>query len=356
MKREQNFEVMRTVAMLFIVVYHCLTHGIGAGYSFSTAELAELSNVVMIDLMLVFSSIAVKLYVMVSGYFLVDLDFKLSRLARTWVSACFYSCVIAATMMMLGAVPFSMTALGKSFLPLSTDAYWFVTQFVGLLIISPFLALMVRQLTHRQYVVLLIGGALLCLAIIPDFPLGKRFHVAHGNSVWSFAYLFLVAGYVKHYLKRISMRWLLMATALVVLLTLGCELWLGKNEQGVHLLWLDYNALPFVLSVMVFVIVRQWQMGNGGFGKLLARMAPFTFGVYLIHDHLMMRQWLWTNIDLSPLYGQWILPLAVAGLCCGLFLVCVIIDTCRQRIIKILKVDEVMKKLDRWSTRHEFFA
>ena len=29
MKRELNFEVMRTVAMFFIVVYHCLTHGVG---------------------------------------------------------------------------------------------------------------------------------------------------------------------------------------------------------------------------------------------------------------------------------------------------------------------------------------
>ena len=29
MKRESNFEVMRTLAMFFIVVYHCLTHGVG---------------------------------------------------------------------------------------------------------------------------------------------------------------------------------------------------------------------------------------------------------------------------------------------------------------------------------------
>ena len=34
MKRESNFEVMRTVAMFFIVVYHCLTHGVGGGYGF----------------------------------------------------------------------------------------------------------------------------------------------------------------------------------------------------------------------------------------------------------------------------------------------------------------------------------
>ena len=38
MKREPNFEVMRTVAMFFIVVYHCLTHGVGDGYGFSVSN------------------------------------------------------------------------------------------------------------------------------------------------------------------------------------------------------------------------------------------------------------------------------------------------------------------------------
>ena len=89
--------------------------------------------------------------------------------------------------MSLGLKPFNIVTLGKSLFPLSTDAYWFVTQYIGLLILSPFLVIMLRHLTYRQYIGLLIGGAFVCLAIIPDFPLGKRFHVAHGNSLISFA-------------------------------------------------------------------------------------------------------------------------------------------------------------------------
>ena len=199
MRREPNFEVMRTVAMFFIVVYHCLTHGVGDGYGFRVSNPTTLSNLMFSDFLLVFSSIAVNLYVMVSGYFLVDLNFKMSRMVRTWTYACFYSFVITLLFMSLQIEPFSIVALGKSFFPISTDAYWFVTQYIGLLILSPFLAILVKQLSYKQYLWLLIGGAFICLALIPDFPLAKRFHVAHGNSVWSFAYLFLVAGYIKHY-------------------------------------------------------------------------------------------------------------------------------------------------------------
>ena len=72
MKRESNFEVLRTIAMFFIVVYHCLTHGVGNEYGFNIASKTTLSNVLFSDFMLVFSSIAVNLYVMISGYFLSE--------------------------------------------------------------------------------------------------------------------------------------------------------------------------------------------------------------------------------------------------------------------------------------------
>ena len=305
MRREPNFEVMRTVAMFFIVVYHCLTHGVGDGYGFRVSNPTTLSNLMFSDFLLVFSSIAVNLYVMVSGYFLVDLNFKMSRMVRTWTYACFYSFVITLLFISLQIVPFSIATLGKSFFPISTDAYWFVTQYIGLLILSPFLAILVKQLSYKQYLWLLIGGAFICLALIPDFPLAKRFHVAHGNSVWSFAYLFLVAGFIK--------------------------------------------GLPFVLSVIVFIIIRQMQMAESGIWEILAQLAPHTFGVYLIHDHLIMRGWLWNTFSLTSVCDQWTYPFIVVGLCCLVFIVSAFIESIRKKLFTLLRIDNLITKVDRWS-------
>ena len=349
MKREPNFEVMRTVAMFFIVVYHCLTHGIGDDYGFSVSNPATLSNLLFSDFLLVFSSIAVNLYVMVSGYFLVDLNFKMSRIVRTWTYACFYSCVIMILFMSLQIVPFSIVALGKSFFPISTDAYWFVTQYIGLLILSPFLAILVRQLSHKQYLWLLTGGAFICLALIPDFPLAKRFHVAHGNSVWSFAYLFLVAGYIKHYQKRIPMGWLLSAALIVTLLTMGCEIFFGYRNDSIHLFWFNYNGIPFVLSVIVFLIIRQMQISESGIWKILVKLAPYTFGVYLIHDQLMMRGWLWNTASLTSVSDHWTYPFIVVGLCCLIFIVAAFIEAIRKKLFTLLRIDHFISKADRWS-------
>lgn len=86
MTRERNFEVMRTLAMFCIVIYHCMTHGKGGDYGFDLQQPISLLNFFFSDFILVFGSIAVNLYVMVSGYFLVEGTFKASRIVRTWVS------------------------------------------------------------------------------------------------------------------------------------------------------------------------------------------------------------------------------------------------------------------------------
>lgn len=349
MKRESQFEVMRTIAMFFVVVYHCLTHGIGGEYGFSTSQVVSLSNLLFSDFMLVFCSIAVNLYVMVSGYFLVDLNFKLSRIVRTWVYAVFYSFFITIIFVSFHIIPFNIVTTVKSFFPISTDAYWFVTQFLGLLILSPFLALIARKLSYRQYLYLLIGGAFICLSIIPDFPLGKRYYVAHGNSIWSFAYLFFVSGFIKHHVREQSIARLLTMLFLVIILVLVCEV-IGGYQQGfLHLFWMNYNGLPFVLSVLVFMLIRQMTVPSNCFWNLLVRVAPYTFGVYLVHDHLLMREWLWKIVSLTSQCDKLTFPLIVIGLCLTIFAICVFIDAVRKQIFSFCKLDNLIAKVDRFS-------
>lgn len=348
-KRESQFEIMRTVAMFFIVVYHCLTHGVGSDYVFHVDQPASLSNFLYSDFLLVLSSISVNLYVIISGYFLSDLNFKPSRIIRTWVQVCFYSFVITLIMMSIGFTPFSPVAIAKSLFPLSTDAYWFVTQFIGLLILSPFLTMLVKEMSYQQYISLLIGGAILCLAIIPDFPLGKRFHVAHGNSVWSFAYLYMIAGFIKHHLKAIPKTKLLLAILLTILLTMGCEFYHGYHHGSVSLYWFNYNGLPFILSVLVFLLFRQLHIADSSNWIILVKLAPYSFGVYLIHDHLLVRGWLWNSLSMTSICNQWIYPFAVLGICTLIFLVCTFIDAIRKKLFTLTGIDKLIARTDKWS-------
>lgn len=346
MARERNFEVMRTWAMFSIVIYHCMCHGIGSDYAFDLQLPVSLFNFTFSDFILVIGSIAVNLYVLVSGYFLINTKFKISRIIRTWVSALFYSVVITTTFLLLSLEPWSIVTLGKSFFPLSTDAYWFVTQYIGLLILSPFLAMLVRQLSYRQYVALLIGMGLMVLSVIPDFPLGKRFSISHGNSVWSFVYLFFIAGFIRLHLKRTPMGKLVVTVLSLVLLTMVSEMVLGIHNGVGHLLWFNYNGILLFLSVAVFVFIRQQQIPETGIWNLMVKVAPYTFGVYLIHDHLLMRDWIWKTLSMTSYANQWIYALTVIVVCVLIFAICILIDTVRKRLFAILKIDDLMIRLD----------
>jgi surface polysaccharide O-acyltransferase-like enzyme len=346
MARERNFEVMRTWAMFSIVIYHCMCHGIGSDYAFDLQLPVSLFNFTFSDFILVIGSIAVNLYVLVSGYFLVNARFKVSRIIRTWVSALFYSVIITTMFLLLSLEPWSIVTFGKSFFPLSTDAYWFVSQYIGLLILSPFLAMLVRQLSYRQYVALLIGMGLMVLSVIPDFPLGKRFSISHGNSVWSFVYLFFIAGFIRLHLKRIPMGKLVVTVLGLALLTMVSEMVLGIHNGVGHLLWFNYNGILLFLSVAVFVFIRQQQIPETGIWSLMVKVAPYTFGVYLIHDHLLMRDWIWKTLSMTSYANQWIYALAVMVVCVLIFAICILIDTVRKRLFAILKMDDLMIRLD----------
>ena len=331
MARERNFEVMRTWAMFSIVIYHCMCHGIGSDYAFDLQLPVSLFNFTFSDFILVIGSIAVNLYVLVSGYFLVNARFKVSRIIRTWVSALFYSVIITTMFLLLSLEPWSIVTLGKSFFPLSTDAYWFVTQYIGLLILSPFLAMLVRQLSYRQYVALLIGMGLMVLSVIPDFPLGKRF---------------FIAGFIRLHLKRIPMGKLVVTVLGLALLTMVSEMVLGIHNGVGHLLWFNYNGILLFLSVAVFVFIRQQQIPETGIWSLMVKVAPYTFGVYLIHDHLLMRDWIWKTLSMTSYANQWIYVLAVMVVCVLIFAICILIDTVRKRLFAILKMDDLMIRLD----------
>lgn len=356
MRREPNFEVMRTWAMFSIVIYHCMCHSIGSDYAFDLQHPVFLFNFTFSDLILVIGSIAVNLYVLVSGYFLVNTKFKVSRICRTWLSTFFYSVVITTIFLLLSTEPWNIVTLGKSFFPLSTDAYWFVTQYIGLLILSPFLAMLVKQLSYRQYMVLLIGMGFMVLSVIPDFPYGKRFSISHGNSVWSFVYLFFIAGFIRFHLKRIPMGKLTMTVLGLTLLTWVSEMVLGIHNGIGYLLWFNYNGIILFLSVTVFVFIRQQQIPETGIWKLMVKVAPYTFGVYLIHDQLLMRDWIWKTLSMTSYANQWIYALGVIIACLLIFIVCILIEIVRKRLFIVLRIDDFVTRLDSRSYFSKLFT
>ena len=161
--------------------------------------------------------------------------------------------------------------------------------------------------------------------------------------------LYIIAGFIKLYLVSVSIIRIYLLTFFVYLLLFACELFLGFQNGKIYLYWLNYNGLPFVLSVLVFTLVKQQKVQERGIWGFFVNLAPYTFGVYLIHDNLYIRKWLWTTIQLSCYGDKAFFPVIVLGTCLGIFVMCTMIDAVRRKAFTIFRVDDMIAKVDKWS-------
>ena len=100
-ERMANLEVLRCVAMMMVVVLHYL--GKGGLLPDLTAPLSVQDMVAW--LLEAFCIVAVNVYMMISGYFLCESSFKLSRLLTLWVQLWLYSVGIGVLAAVTGIVP-----------------------------------------------------------------------------------------------------------------------------------------------------------------------------------------------------------------------------------------------------------
>ena len=85
--RQANFELLRIVAMYMVVVLHYLVKG---GAEISLVEDTGIVNL-LVWLLKGLCIVTVNLYVLLSGYFLLEAKWKFSKLVELWFQVMFYS-------------------------------------------------------------------------------------------------------------------------------------------------------------------------------------------------------------------------------------------------------------------------
>lgn len=90
----------------------------------------------------------VNLFVLISGYFLVKTTRNTTnweKVTKLWLSVFFYSAIIYAFSIGIYRKPLNFQELIHVLMPIRYDSYWFITQYLGLYIMSPFLAKWARS-------------------------------------------------------------------------------------------------------------------------------------------------------------------------------------------------------------------
>lgn len=77
-----------------------------------------------------------------------------------------------------------------------------------------------------------------------------------------------------------------------------------RGEMKYSAFFTAYNGLPFLISIGLFISFIKLKLKN----KLwygMAQLSPYVLGVYLIHDHVELRQWVWHFIPQTDFITSW---------------------------------------------------
>ena len=309
-KRQSNFELLRIVAMFMIISLHYLVKGgVAAPFPFAVRENPVGAIAWLVE---AFCIVAVNCYVLISGYFCVESVWKPGRVVSLFAQILFYSLLLPCILLLTGAKAVEGMGLYDWIgfvLPIGTEHYWFATAYLLMYLFAPFLAAGIRQMKKRQLQVVTV--LLLCFfslekTVVPISFVTDR----QGYDFGWFLCLFVVAGYIRMY----GIPWLEKQTHAVAAYVLSClSAWamaMLSNVLGGRIdafayyadMLYTYNHLCCLVgAVSFFYIFKNMQFGQGRLTTAIRKLAPYTFGVYLLHEHNLVRyEWMrWLGADMA---------------------------------------------------------
>ena len=297
--RQANMELLRIVAMLMVVVLHYLIKG-GA-----TPSLVEDTGIInMITWYLSALCIAaVNVYVLISGYFLLEAKWKVSRLISLWFQMLFYSIGVPIVCLALGVGDVDEWGLYdwiNVIFPIQMEHYWFITSYVVLYLFVPILSAGVKQLTKRQHEIVIAG--LLLVFTIPKtiFPIIIPTD-RNGYDFGWFLCLFVIAAYIRIYgipffnKKRKAFAMYFLSVTTIWLISVGCGLLSSKGLALEHAMNMPYcynHLLVLLAAVGLFYGFSYIRIPQGMISGVICKVSSYTLGVYLLHENLAIRtQW-----------------------------------------------------------------
>lgn len=299
-------------------------------------------------------SVAVNCYVLISGYFLVDAKFSWNKLIKLIVEVWFYSIVFFIVLLGTGKMSFSTTNLFATFFPILNRTYWFVSSYICLYILSPFITMFLLQLDQKSYRRLLLTLYIL-FSVIPTFyPFEDTFQTGGGSGVAWFFVLYFTAAYIKRYghsilwnYKRFGFLYLsgvLLVSASQYFIAFVTQLILHKS-LGTSIFY-GYNS-PFIALSSIALFLYFEKMPEIKYRKIgaISKVATSTFGVYLIHDNPMLRPVLWGFFSVNTEGNIFLFIFNLSVIVFVVFVCCVAIDLVRMVFFSLLGIDKTISNL-----------
>ena len=335
-RRETKFELLRILAMFLIVAHHFMFHG---GFDFSSGELTF--NSVWYGIMNLGGKIGLNIFMILSGYFLYkEKDqklFDLRKVLRFWLQIFFYSVIIFVIDLIINK-SFNASNLLHALLPISFGTWQYVSAYFVILLVSPFINILIRKLDKKSFLILIV--ILLSLWTVMTTLTASKLE---SNYVIWMVVLYFVGSYIRVYgfpfnIKKFKASLILLFVLLFMLASYCFISLLSAKHQflvGHEMYFYDMQRIPAVIaSILIFYLFYK---SNFKSNWIINIISICTFGVFLIHDHYIVRELIWKSLFKNALFqNNPLLPLYSLGVCITVFSACLLVEFLRKITVENL--------------------
>ena len=331
-QRNLNIEVLRILAMFLIVACHATLHlpwllHVESNLDFLPGGKSALAYLVVQD-----GQVGVSIFFIISGYFLVRKTFTWQRIFKTWFQMFCYSFISLIAVLIIArftTLPNSIAPLLSgddlwrtvlwSIVPFIYGSYWFITAYVCLLLLAPFINCLFKHLSRRNMAALIIVLSFFSIWIL----LGGR--TTPWNNVVYAVLGYIMGGWIRLYWYEVNDK--IKSSYLWGIIVLSTIVMTVFNHYAANRTWLatflgwheqikpGIQIFPMIIGSSIFILFTKLDMTSiKGFGhKVVLKTASATFGVYLIHENMFWYRLIWPTIAaIFPTPNSFISTVSVA--------------------------------------------
>lgn len=332
--RESNFELLRCLLAFMIVLAHYNSNKMGNALSYVTPGSLNSYFLCFAESL---SIIGTNGFVLLTGYF----SWKTDRASlRKPVGLILYVIAYKVLFYFLGLVilkqAFTIKGLVAGFIPDN----WFVVLYIVLVLLSPYINCMIRNLDKKSFLTLL-GMVFLLFSVWPTIlvVVETRFGIgtiglntiavsgaSSGYSIVNFVMLYLIGAFIaKFNALPYGKQWDVLGHLACTVLIFAQEVFLGDG-------WSYANPFVILSTVFFMNIFRKTHFTSG----LVNGAAKASLGVFLIHTQTLVWNGFWSKFAIQEACRGTLPGCALNMLWCCLltYLLCAVLDTVCRWIAK----------------------
>ena len=281
-----GFDCLKILATFFVLFLHMDSYVM----SQFGKDLYPITTLVLYYLMEAIAYPAIHLFVMASSWFMIEKVNPVKQIIKVWLQTWVVTMagLVGAIIIFKGSQE-SIWGILSCIFPFFGRAYWFVTEYIMLVMLSPFINSLIDSISHKELLCLtMIFGSAVCICptFLPFFPWNQD-----TSQIANFILLYLLVGCIKkHDTQKIKkILWVVLWMLCVVILT-GSAMIFHDILPSYEMYFYSYNSVFVMLeAICIVMIFKDINYINVAIRDLASWVSGSSLVVYLIHMHPLFK-------------------------------------------------------------------